>query len=733
MSRLSAMGNGAGSHLPLPVLIVSGVCTIVAVAVSAMSISMHLRNYRKPALQRMVVRIMLMVPIYGIASYIALFSLEAAVFIDAVRDIYEAFVIYCFFQLLLSYLGGERSLLIMLHGRPPKEPPFPINIFKHELDASDPYTFLYLKRGILQYVQLKPILALATVIFKATGTYNEGDLRANSGYLYVSIVYNISICVSLYCLAMFWIVVNDDLKPFRPFPKFLCVKGILFFSFWQAFLISILVATGTITKLGPYTDSESISLGLTDTLICVEMPIFAFAHMFAFSHHDFIDGSKDFVARMSMSYAFRDAFGLLDVVEDGKTTLRGEGMDYREFEPSEGFIHQGVGRERRIRAGLRYSKGGKKKYWLPRPAQESMAPPGRVERGVNRVLGRVAGEDETESVHAPLLEHEAEDVVHLAPDMQEDEPEMGGPWGEPHAADGFELPFGDIDEADDELFAHAKNYLFGDYNYPVVDVSSEEARRAMWDLEERVLRDERGAWFSDLRGGKGRQAMHEREQEGPVWQGYGAVGTSSRSRPRGPPGEAHGTGIGKREERVVDFEHDRTPGGEPTDVRLRWTRSQNKSQGGSKPRPESSSRRGSPVLAKSPSPLPVSRTSTSSSQGASSRSPLPPDAVDLVVEDKAAEQKLRERKRSDPMSPLRRVYKRGFVAHDEQGRVIHGEAEAEGPRRIDAGEEVAEEMNEGHEPELFSSTPQDAPQQAFAVVQTPPGYANVVDEDNPWA
>lgn len=37
----------------------------------------------------MVVRIMLMVPIYAIASLIALFSLEAAFFIDAVRDIYE--------------------------------------------------------------------------------------------------------------------------------------------------------------------------------------------------------------------------------------------------------------------------------------------------------------------------------------------------------------------------------------------------------------------------------------------------------------------------------------------------------------------------------------------------------------------------------------------------------------------------------------------------------------------
>jgi len=37
----------------------------------------------------MVIRIMVMVPMYAIASLISLFSVEAAFFIDAIRDIYE--------------------------------------------------------------------------------------------------------------------------------------------------------------------------------------------------------------------------------------------------------------------------------------------------------------------------------------------------------------------------------------------------------------------------------------------------------------------------------------------------------------------------------------------------------------------------------------------------------------------------------------------------------------------
>lgn len=37
-----------------------------------------------------------------------------------------------------------------LHGRPPKYPMFPGSIFWREVDVSDPYTFLFLKRGILR-------------------------------------------------------------------------------------------------------------------------------------------------------------------------------------------------------------------------------------------------------------------------------------------------------------------------------------------------------------------------------------------------------------------------------------------------------------------------------------------------------------------------------------------------------------------------------------------------------
>jgi hypothetical protein len=101
------------------------------------------------------------------------------------------------------------------------------------MDVSDPWVLLNLKRGVLrkpfaytshtslipalflEYVQVKPLLVLATVTLKATDTYREGELSFAAGYTYVSFIYNVSICLSLYCLAMFWVAVNKDLQSFR--------------------------------------------------------------------------------------------------------------------------------------------------------------------------------------------------------------------------------------------------------------------------------------------------------------------------------------------------------------------------------------------------------------------------------------------------------------------------------------------------------------------------------------
>ena len=43
---------------------------------------------------------------------------SGAVYFDAVRSCYEAFVIYNFLRLCLAYLGGETAILAKMNGKP---------------------------------------------------------------------------------------------------------------------------------------------------------------------------------------------------------------------------------------------------------------------------------------------------------------------------------------------------------------------------------------------------------------------------------------------------------------------------------------------------------------------------------------------------------------------------------------------------------------------------------------
>lgn len=205
---------------------------------------------------------------------------------------------------------------------------------------------------------------------KATGTYKEGYIALNSGYLWSGIFYNISVTVSLYALGLFWVCMNDDLKPFRPVPKFLCVKLVIFASYWQGFALAILVWLGAIPDDVPGYTPDNLGAAIQDFLICLEMVPFAIFHLYAFNWRDFAD-NRIASARMPVKYACKDAFGIKDLIEDSKETFRGDKYGYRIFDSGDKIMAHEASKSRlaRLKDGMRYEKGGKAKYWIPRPEE----------------------------------------------------------------------------------------------------------------------------------------------------------------------------------------------------------------------------------------------------------------------------------------------------------------------------------------------------------------------------
>lgn len=437
-----SISSGTGVKLATAVIYVAGAAALVATLLSFVSIWLQSKNYRKPLLQRYVIRILVMVPIYSISSWCSILSTEAAFYVEPIRDIYEAFTIYTFFQLLINFIGGERALIIMMNGREPVNHLWPLNHCLPKVDISDPHTFLAVKRGILQYAWLKPFLGLATIIMKSTGVYTEGNLGLTSGYLWSGILYNLSVTISLYSLGLFWVIMSKDLKPFRPMPKFLCIKLIIFASYWQGFFLSILVYFGAIPDDVEGYTPDNLAAAIQDALICCEMPLFAIAHWYAFSWHDYADVTIS-AARMPVTYAFRDAFGIRDLIEDTKETFSGNKYEYRLFDSGDNVLghEESVSRVRKMKEGMRYERGGKGKYWIPKPGEVNARTP---------LLADSAGTSRKGSMHPDDTDSFGE-----------------GPSGEPV-----------LDPGDERLYQSAKRLEFGDWNYPVI--TANEASRERW-------------------------------------------------------------------------------------------------------------------------------------------------------------------------------------------------------------------------------------------------------------
>ena len=84
-----------------------------------------------------------------------------------------------------------------------------------------------LKWWTWQFVIIRPVFSVFMITMQLFGIYS-GIISTS-----VSVVLNISVSLALYALVLFYHAFVKELAPHNPLAKFLCVKGIVFFSFWQ--------------------------------------------------------------------------------------------------------------------------------------------------------------------------------------------------------------------------------------------------------------------------------------------------------------------------------------------------------------------------------------------------------------------------------------------------------------------------------------------------------------------
>ena len=179
---------------------------------------------------------------------------------------------------MIAYLGqgDEDRLMARLDSHEPVRHLFPCNLCCGK-QAVDGAFLRSCKRGALQFCVVKPACTIAAAGLEAVSLYGEGQWRTDRGYLWVTLIENFSISAAAYYLVLFYLAFKKELAPYKPVPKFLSIKAVLFLSFWQGVLFGTLNYFEFIHEVGSYT-SNDVQTALNDFALCFEMLLMACAH-----------------------------------------------------------------------------------------------------------------------------------------------------------------------------------------------------------------------------------------------------------------------------------------------------------------------------------------------------------------------------------------------------------------------------------------------------------------------
>ena len=345
----------------------SGTFTLLTCLVSMFHMSTHLSKMNQPMIQRKILSILWMSPIYSVTSFLSLLYPPLEGPMKIIKDFYESYCIYQFLSFMILVLGrGTREQAV-------------VNLAKSADHLTEPSRFLsrfynpppetsnHAKANAvitecqifaLQFVFIRPLTTIIYVFFVLGTNQSSSNDNSDNGSRFLSrflddsssnvtdvfdpfspttsptsppdladeesemleatknfftsltfvlaMMVNISVFFAFLGLLRFYHAVREDLLWIRPWPKFLTIKGVVFLTFWQYLTILIIIHL----KSKPSEDASVAVRKYQNILICLEMLFFSVTHWCVFPAEEW---EKDYQPSQQMS---APGIGLQDFVSD---------------------------------------------------------------------------------------------------------------------------------------------------------------------------------------------------------------------------------------------------------------------------------------------------------------------------------------------------------------------------------------------------------------------------------
>ncbi|KAG2062925.1 DUF300-domain-containing protein, partial [Suillus decipiens] len=259
---------------------IAGGCAVVTVIISLISVWRHCRNYTKPNEQRQILRILYMPPVYAVISFFS----------------YRYFRSYTYYSLIESTRAADGDVTRAIERKDRRRLLFPLCCWRYQ--PAKPYFMYTLKWAVLQYVIFRPATSIAGIICQIYNVLCEsGPYSIHFANVYLEAIDFASISVALYGLLLFYGLTKEELAGRRPLAKFLSIKLIVMFTFYQCFVFLRLnplqfdAFEGRVIKVDAnmsaeateYWTATNIADGLNALATCIEMVFFSLLMMWAYT------------------------------------------------------------------------------------------------------------------------------------------------------------------------------------------------------------------------------------------------------------------------------------------------------------------------------------------------------------------------------------------------------------------------------------------------------------------
>lgn len=215
-------------------------------------------HFQYPRVQIMSLRMAMLVPAFGLLSFISFIIPSGLFVIEAAEALVEGYSIYCFYKMVSFYVGDKTKILTTIQNYSTSRKHYDIldficcwiNMVQHrapKLFSSILHTCFF------QFVTIRPILVLLAGIFEI----KTGSRRNSITVIFIAL-YVISLIVAMFALLRYYHILETiDISEVRPISKALFIK----------FIILLIVIQNIVVNLGflpSVTDVAEIDLMLRE-------------------------------------------------------------------------------------------------------------------------------------------------------------------------------------------------------------------------------------------------------------------------------------------------------------------------------------------------------------------------------------------------------------------------------------------------------------------------------------